>query len=141
MKRKIQSVEVSYFVHSTEDGSVIEEAVRGCFGDLGEPEREELEGHFGNSIIRVRHHVTGEAAADAMAALVSKMDQALKKKVAGEMRLHLDEHYAFYIRLHKQQLIRGRLELADSDPVRVRVKPRAFTLEAGAEPFFLGLLS
>ncbi len=141
MKGPIQSLEVSYIVHATEDGDKIEKAVAGLFRfqDRGEVDR--LEGHFGNEIIRVSHHVTGENAEAAFSALVAKMPQRLKEQLKDEMGQHLDEHSAFYVRLDKQRLLAGEPALAGSDPVRVRVKPRLITLKVTAVSLFGGLLS
>jgi len=74
LKGPIQSVEVSYFVHATEDPQKIAAAVESVFGFVGAPATEELEGHFGNAILTVNHHLTGEDAGSAFASLASKMD-------------------------------------------------------------------
>jgi len=134
-------VEVSYLVHSTEDQERIEATVTAQLGLLGEVIREEMEGHFGNKIVRIRHHMTGENAGRAFSAVVSKMSPALKGKLRSQVAKHLDEHSAFYVRLDKQGLMEGRLELADSDPVRIRVKPRTHLVKGGAASFFGRLLS
>jgi RNA binding exosome subunit len=137
----IKSLEVSYFVHATEDGDKIAAAVSGIFGPLGEPRAEEMEGHFGNKIVRVSHHLNGEDAAMALTTVLSNMSLDLKRRLREELGVHLDEHSAFYLRLDKQRLLAGRLQLTDSDPVRVRVKPRSHTVKSGACSFFAGLLS
>ncbi len=141
MKGPIQSLEVSYIVHATEDGGRIEEAVAALFGFPGEGEVDVLEGHFGNEIRRVEHHVTGEEAEAAFLALVGRMPQRLKEQLRGEIWQHLDEHSAFYVRLDKQRLLAGEPALADADPVRVRVKPRLITIKGSASSLFGRLLS
>ncbi|HYB45212.1 MAG TPA: RNA-binding domain-containing protein [Nitrososphaerales archaeon] len=141
MKGPIQSVEVSYLVHATEDAQKIGSAVESIFGPLGEPKVDAMEGHFGNAITRVNHHVTGEDAARAFASLTSKMGSGLKQRLRSEVGDHLDEHSAFYLRLDKQRLIEGALELAEADPVRLRVKPRLYMARGGAASLFAGLLS
>jgi RNA binding exosome subunit len=137
----IQSLEVSYLVHATEDGDRIEAAVLGCFGSLGGAKEEVMEGHFGNKIVRVSHHVTGEDAGRAFATVVSKMDPGLRRQLRDELGKHLDEHSAFYVRFDKQGLIEGRLGLTDSDPIRLRVKPRIYIVKGGAASLFARLLS
>ena len=141
MKGPIRSVEVSYLVHATEDAEKLGSAVTTLIGLVGEPLVEEMEGHFGNSITRVSYHPTGDDAQSAFARLVSKMGPALKRQLRAEVGAHLDEHSALYLRLDKQQLVAGRMELADADPVRVRVKLRIHTVKGGAAPLFVGLLS
>lgn len=141
MKGPIQSLEVSYIVHATEDGDKIESAVAGLFGFLDQGEADRLEGHFGNEIIRVTHHVAGEDAEAAFAALVAKMPPRLREQLKGELGQHVDEHSAFYVRLDKQKLLAGEAALAGSDPVRVRVKPRLIALKGSAASLFGRLLS
>ncbi|MDG6901057.1 MAG: hypothetical protein JRM80_03765 [Nitrososphaerota archaeon] len=140
-RSQIQSLEVSYLVHATEDPEKIGSAVTSILGAVGEPEVDEMEGHFGNTIVRVSHHLTGEDAARAFTMLASRMEPGLKGRLRDELGLHLDEHYALYLRLDKQRMMAGKLELTDADPVRLRVKPRLYTARAGAPSLFLGLLS
>jgi RNA binding exosome subunit len=141
LKGPIQSLEVSYLVHATEDAGKIGSAVASFLGDIGEPKAEEMEGHFGNAITRIIYHLTGENAQRAFAELISKMDPSLKRRLRGEVGEHLDEHSALYLRLNKQRLLAGVLELTDADPVRLRVKPRLYTVKGGAASLFVGLLS
>ena len=141
MKGPIQSVEVSYLVHATEDSGKISAAVESVLGTAGEPKSEEMEGHFGNAIVRVTHHLTGEDASNAFASLASKMSPSLKQQLRSEVEDHLDEHSAFYFRLDKQRLVEGKLQLAEADPVRIRVKPRRYMVKGGAASLFSGLLT
>lgn len=141
MKGSIQSLEVSYFVHATEDLGKIGAAVASLLDYAGEAKTDEMEGHFGNSIVRVRYHITGDDAQRAFEQVTSKMGQSVRNRLKDELDEHLDEHWALYVRLDKQRLLSGRLELTDADPVRIRVKPRLYTAKGGARSLFVGLLS
>jgi len=141
LKSSIQSLEVSFLVHATEDETKIGKAVASVLEFEGEPKRDEMEGHFGNSIVRVSYHLTGEEAQGAFGKLVSKMEPALRKRLRGDVGERLDEHSALYLRLDKQCLMEGRVELADADPIRIRVKPRLYTAKGGARALFVGFLS
>ena len=132
MKGPIQSVEVSYLVQATEDGARLGEAVTGLFGPLGEALSEELEGHFGNKILRVSYHATGQEAGLAFETLLSKMDQGLKRVLRDELPSHLDERSALYLRLDKQEMVLGHLALGESDAIRMRFKLEAKGMEAEA---------
>lgn len=141
LKGPIQSIEVSYLVHATEDQERIGSAVAALIGSVGEPKVDRMEGHFGNSITRVTFHPIGAEAQNSFSRLVSKMGPALKRLLREELGAHMDEHSALYLRLDKQKLMAGRLELGDADPVRLRVKLRLHTVKGGAESLFAGLLS
>lgn len=140
MKGPIQSVEVSYLLHATEDPGKVEAAVRDVLGVKAGPENESLEGHFGNEIVRARFHLTGEDAEAAFKGVVSRMPDGMKREIAADISAFLDEHSAFFLRLDKQRLVAGSLALSSGDSVRMKVKPRIFLLKGGARQFYLGLL-
>ncbi len=136
MKGPVQSVEVSYLVHATEDGDRLGKAVRERLKIGPTAEIEDLEGHFGNRILRARHHLTGEDASLALASLSSSLTAEARRELLGNLAAMIDEHSALYVRLDKQSFLAGGLSLSNADPVRVRVKPRLFIVRGGAAEFF-----
>jgi len=100
------------------------------------PEVEDLEGHFGNSIINLKWHLTGEQAWTSFQALVSGLGSDGRKELMRELPAYLDEHGALYVRLNKQTLVSGVVSFASSDPVRVRVKPRRFMMRGSPADFY-----
>jgi RNA binding exosome subunit len=139
-QREIQSVEVSFFIQATED----EERVRGNVGRfLGiaqVPEEDELEGHFGNRILHVRWHLTGEEAWGCFRTLLSVLGGDGRKELLANLAFHLDEHRALYLRLNKQALMDGVGVISDADPVRIRIKPRSFMMRGSPESFYERLM-
>ncbi len=97
---------------------------------------EELEGHFGNRILNVRFHVTGEDASKAFKSVVLSLGKGTKEELARDISKYVDEHSALFVRLDKQALVAGALALGNSDPVRLKVKPRSFLLREGAGDFY-----
>jgi len=140
LKTLIQSLEVSYLVHSTENSDKLASAVARVLGITAVPTTEELEGHFGNRIVHVVYHLTGEAASSSFSELALGMPSSMKKEVIRNIGEMLDEHSTLYVRLDRQSLVRGELELGGVEPVRVRVKPRLFRMRGGAPEFFARLL-
>ncbi len=140
MKGPIQSVEVAYLVHATEDPMKVEAAVAELLGVEFQPETEQLEGHFGNQITKVRAHLTGEVATQAFRALLARMHQGLRKEIVEDIGSLLDEHSALFLRFDKQLMVKGILSLATGDAVRVKVKPRGFMVKGGAAQFFSQLI-
>ena len=141
MKGPVQSVEVSYFVHATEDPQTLAKAVSTLLSVDTTPEEEQMEGHFGNAIIRVRYHLTGEEAAAALGNIVARLPTQMKGKLERSIEELMDEHHALYLRLDKQRLVAGTLEEGTGDPVRIKVKPRGFLLRGGAKEFYSRILS
>jgi RNA binding exosome subunit len=135
----IQSVEVTYFVHATEDQDKILGAVEKMFG-VSSPEIERLEGHFGNEILKARVHVTGESASKVFRTIVSGMNPNLIKEIGDNLAMYLDEHSSMFLRLDKQALVSGSVVLGSGDPVRIKVKPRTYMAKGGAPSFFRELM-
>jgi RNA binding exosome subunit len=135
----VQSLEVSYFIQMTEDEEKVRKAVSALLGGEFPEEREKAEGHFGNAIVWVRIHLTGDEAETALRRIVSRMEREDREAVLSGLRGMLDEHGALYIRLSKQVLLmRGSAVLASSDPVRVKVKPRSYVMKRDPEGFYSG---
>jgi len=136
----VQSLEVSYFIQMTEDEGKLTQAVAGLLGGDVPAERQEAEGHYGNGIGWVRHHLTGSEAEAAFKKIVARMGPDERKAVLGDLGSLLDEHNALYIRLSKQVLVMsGNAVLASSDPIRVKVKPRGYLIRGDPETFYTRL--
>ena len=140
MKGPIQSIEVSYIVHATEDSQTLAKAVSTLLSVDALAEEEQMEGHFGNAITRVRYHLTGEDAAAALGSIAAQLPALMKERLKREMVELVDEHSVLYLRLDKQCLVVGTLEEGTSDPVRIRVKPRVFLPRGGAKEFYSKIL-
>jgi RNA binding exosome subunit len=136
----IQSLEVSYLVHSTEDEDRIGSAVESMLGIKVAPTREELAGHFGNRIVHVSCRLTGEAASSAFAGLARRLSPSAKKELVESLGETVDEHSTLYIRLDRQSLVKAELAFGGGEPVRVRVKPRLFQMKGRASEFFRRML-
>ncbi len=137
MSSEIQSLEVSYFLQMTEDEQKVVGAVSALLGQDQPIEMQDLQGHFGNRILWVRHHLTGDTAESAAKGILGRISPEEKRTILGELTSVLDEHNALYIRLNKQVLVsRGETVLASSDPVRVKVKPRSFKVKGDPEGFY-----
>ena len=141
MRGPIQSVEVSYIIHATEDQGKVDGAVGGLFSARGEVERETLEGHFGNPIVRVRQRFTGADAESAFGEVAARLPEKAREEIKDRMGVMMDEHSSLFLRLDKQALVSGRLATSEADAVHVRVKPRLYGLKESPAEFFLRALS
>jgi RNA binding exosome subunit len=140
LKGPIQSVEVSYLVHATEDQKKVEEALDRLLAVEVQPVIERLEGHFGNEILSVKLHLTGEEAAKAFQNVVASLSKHLRAELVANVGAFLDEHSALFLRLDKQRLVSGTLALGSGDSVRLKVKPRLFHVKGGATEFYANLI-
>ena len=137
---EIQAVEVSCFVQATEDEGRLRDAITSSLA-IGEgPEEERLEGHFGNHILVLSWHLTGERASASFRALVSLLGRDGRREILRELEAYLDERGALYVRLNKQTLVKGIATTSQSDPVRIRIKPRSFLMKGRPRQFYERLM-
>lgn len=136
MKPPITSVEVSYLIHATEDEKKVCDAVARLLGADPVLQREALEGHFGNRIVRIRIHLTGDVASSAFRHIVAALPRQVRAAVSDRLAAFVDEHSALYLRLDKQKLISGTAEIGTTDSIRIKVKPRLFAMQRGALEFY-----
>ena len=120
----IHWVESRTHCHSTEEESRVETALAFACPE-GKSDREALEGHFGNALIRLTRRV-GEG--KSIRALWDRWSEAgLPRSLAGEMDARVDEEGILHFRLDKQAAFEERLALAkDPDAIDVRVKLMAY---------------
>jgi RNA binding exosome subunit len=138
---EVQSLEISYFIQATEDEEKVKRAVAALVGRGLPEERQEAEGHHGNKIVWVRHHLTGEDAEAGLREVVSRMGGDERKSILGGLDSGVDEHNALYMRLNKQALVMdGKALLGSSDPIRVKVKPRSHIVKRDPGGFYTRLL-
>ncbi|HLQ06888.1 MAG TPA: RNA-binding domain-containing protein [Nitrososphaerales archaeon] len=140
MKGPIQSVEITYLIHATEDQQKVEGAIARVLAIKARPVVERLEGHFGNEILSERLHLIGEEANLAFQGIVARLPKDLKAGLLANIGAFLDEHSTFFLRLDKQQLVAGTLALGSADSVRLKVKPRLFLLKEGSAEFYARLI-
>ncbi|MBI3860018.1 MAG: hypothetical protein HY296_07280 [Thaumarchaeota archaeon] len=136
MKGAIQSLEASYHIHATEDFGKVGEAVSSLLGTDTEPRVAEAEGHFGNAILQVSFHLTGNQAGTAFTRVVKSLSPRTRAEILAALGSFMDEHSALYLRLDKQALVGGASELAQADTIRIKAKPRLFSLKGGASDFY-----
>ena len=140
MKGAIQSLDVSYLLHATEDANKVAAAVRGLVGGEAPFEFEEMEGHFGNSIRKASLRLHGEDATKAFTRLTARMPGELKKSVARDIDRLIDEHSSLYLRFDKQRLVQGEIAAGYDEAIRLKIKPRTFLVHGHARDFFLDQL-
>ena len=119
----IQFVELSTLAHATEDPSKVDKALRTLL--LGNPQqftRQYLEGHHGNPIVRIEAKLTEENATRFALLLGSKLAKSERLVLLKDIDLHSDVDGNLFIRLDKQKLLQGAFQIAEDDPIRVKIK-------------------
>ena len=136
---QFKSVEIAYFLHATEDyDKVIVTIAKEFSTSIDKFEVSSAEGHYGNPLRIVKAHITGVEARDFAESFFGRLSSIVKDNIVQEIGLSLNEHGDLFIRLDKQQLLAGKIVLAEVDPIRLKFKqrynmPREQLLQAYAE--------
>lgn len=120
-----QKGEIRFFAHATED---FEKLVEGVSMRLDIPiemfEKTKGEGHFGNPI-QITVALFGQEESEALVKkIVSEIGVDEKVTLAHEIDSHIDAEGILYLRLDKQEILLGKLTLAERDSIRIKIKLR-----------------
>ncbi|OLD91751.1 hypothetical protein AUG86_00385 [Euryarchaeota archaeon 13_1_20CM_4_64_14] len=120
----IRRIEARTYCHATEEEERVATALALAVPE-GVASREQLEGHFGNPLVRLTRRVEKRPA---IRAVWSHWAAAgVPSAIARDIEARLDEDGVLHFRFDKQAAFRERLELAgDSDPIDIRLKLIAY---------------
>jgi hypothetical protein len=123
-KLPIRWIEARVHCHATEEESRIARALETAF-PAGDVERETLEGHFGNPLVRLTKRV--DHAADISEVWNRWTTSGFLRSILEEVDARVDEEGVLHFRLDKQRAYGGALGLASgADAMDIRVKLMAF---------------
>ncbi|MBI2127291.1 MAG: hypothetical protein HYU02_08295 [Thaumarchaeota archaeon] len=122
---RFKSVEVSYFLHATEDyDRVIATIAKALHIQPESFTSSDAQGHYGNPIKIVRAHLVGKEVGDFVRMLFGSLSSIQKQEMLTDIDRSLNGHGDLFIRLDKQVLLSGKLVQSDIDPVRIKIKLR-----------------
>src|SRR5436309_1744093 len=120
----IRRIEARTYCHATEHEQRVAAALVFAVPE-GETSREELEGHFGNPLVRLTRRVERRPAIRAVWARWSAA--GVPAAIGRDVEARVDGDGVLHFRLDKQAAYQERLELAkESDPIDVRLKLIAY---------------
>jgi len=119
----IQSAEISTIAHATEDPAKVESALRGLLQGLNQQfTRNYLEGHHGNQIVKFSTRLTQRNAVEFARHFIEQLSKSERSSILQDLTLHCDDEGNLYVRINKQKLFRGEVQLGDDDPIRIKIK-------------------
>lgn len=120
----IRRIEARTYCHATEEEERVGTALAFAVPE-GETSREELEGHYGNPLVRLTRRVEKRPAIRAVWS--HWVEAGLPAAIARDVEARVDEEGVLHFRLDKQAAFQERLELAhDTDLIDVRLKLIAY---------------
>ncbi|MEM3383605.1 MAG: RNA-binding domain-containing protein [Nitrososphaerales archaeon] len=118
-------IEITWMIHATEDGEKVVKKMIELFPlSIDDIKYSNLEGHFGNPLIIYKIRLTGSKVDEFVQSLFSFIKDVDKKILERELPKHLDKCGAFYIRIDKQLLCKGKIALSEKDAIRIKLKPK-----------------
>jgi RNA binding exosome subunit len=131
-KEKLKSfgivvAEISFLIHSTEDRDrVINQVSSILIVDKDEFESENLLGHWGNQIEMIKARLKGKFANDVADTILTSLDTYDRKKMLHSLDDYVDDKGALHLRLDKQKICVGKIELSNIDSIKMKIKPKPF---------------
>jgi RNA binding exosome subunit len=124
---EIVVAEISFLIHSTEDRDrVINHVSSILIIDKDEFKSEILLGHWGNQIEMVKGRIKGRLAHDVASTILTSIDTYDRKKMLLSLDDYVDDKGALHLRLDKQKICAGKIELSDIDSIKMKIKPKPF---------------
>jgi RNA binding exosome subunit len=120
------SVQISFIVHASErEASVVDKVTEMLIIPRDSLQRLQLEGYYGNPIIRYSAHLTDrQKIMPFVSNLFTKMTEGDKHLLKAELTRYVDEHEALHLRIDKQSLFDGKIVLSQQDSVKIKLKPK-----------------
>lgn len=131
-KEKLKSfeivvAEISFLVHATEDKDRVLNLVSSVLiVDKDEFESENLTGHWGNQIEMIKGRLDGKPARDVANIILTSLDSYDRKKMLYSLDDYVDDKGTLHLRLDKQKICEGKIELSDIDSIKIKFKPKLF---------------
>jgi RNA-binding protein len=131
-KEKIRSfelayAEISFLIHATEDKDRVINLISSVLHiDKNEFESEKLLGHWGNEIAMIKCRLKGKFINDVASILFNSLDTFDRKKMLYSLGDYVDDKGILHLRIDKQKIFEGKVELSDIDSIKIKFKPRPF---------------
>ena len=125
--QQIQSIEISTIAHSTEDLGKVEAALSHLLPDSLRGRqlftRSYVEGHYNNPIVTFTARITKPSEiAQITGFLMNQLPKSERLLIQRNLSLHSDGEGNLFLRVDKQQALRGTITLSDVDSIRVKLK-------------------
>jgi hypothetical protein len=126
MEKRLE-VDIQVIIHATEDIDRIFGAFKQVFDvDQEEFSSQTVQGHFENPIILLSCKLKKKKSKNFVKTLISKIPRGELKLIVDDLQNRCDGS-ALHLRISKQSLVKGKVELADIDPVKLKIYTPVYT--------------
>jgi RNA binding exosome subunit len=124
---EIAVAEISFLIHATEDKCRVINLVSSVLMlNQDEFESEILLGHWGNQIEIIKGRLKGKFANEVASIVLTSLETYDRKKMLYSLNDYVDDKGTLYLRLDKQKICEGKIELSDIDSIKIKFKPKLF---------------
>ena len=124
---EVAAAEISFLIHATEDRDRVINLISSILlVNRHEFESENLLGHWGNEIAIIKCRLNGKFANDVARIVLNSLDTFDRKKMLYSLDDYVDDKGTLHIRLDKQRMCESKIQLSDSDSIKIKFKPRLF---------------
>lgn len=124
---EIVIVEISFLAHATEDKELmISHIASALMVDREKFESMGLAGHWGNRIDMVKARFKEKSAQDLATLVFSSLDSYDRTSLLKSLEDFTDDKGSLHLRVEKQRICDGKIELSDIDAVKMRFIPKPF---------------
>ncbi len=126
---KIQKITLETYIHETEDPEKVKTAFQALLPPIEEEEalkivEKKIVGHWKNTILSLKAIVSGKKCSEVFQRILKDLPQNQKERIISKLDSQLKEpKMMLYIRLNKQSLISGQMQLLEgSDVIHIAIK-------------------
>lgn len=125
--RQALLVEVSLFIHATEDPEKVLKAVKNVFpveyAEDIEFEKSNLQGYYKNPITTLRVIIRENVRVAAfLKNLLRRLEERDRTLLFSELEKYSDSKGTLYLRLDKQEAFQDKIRLCSADPIHVKIR-------------------
>ena len=125
-QRPVQHLEITTFVHSTEDQVKVVKAVSNLFPeevDVPPCEEVKLTGVFGDQLMMLKWVLKNRRpATEVVNKVIKGMSSIDRLEIMESLELRIDENKNFYLRLDKQKAFTDVIKMEKHDPIRLKAR-------------------
>ena len=121
------SVKISTITHATEDPEKVAQAIRNLCSD-GTPmgsTMKKAKGHHGNEIVTLAFTITNAKNAESLLRNIwGGLSQLDRIEIYSSLASRIDRTGTLFLRINKQDSLKGRIRLVNSDPIKIEISFR-----------------
>jgi RNA binding exosome subunit len=122
---KAFSVKVSTIIHATEDPKKVGQAIQNLCLDGAGSVINRVKGHHGNEIVTlVLTTRNAKNAEDLLHHVWKGFSQIDRTEISSSLTSRLNNAGTLFLRVDKQDLLKGRMRLEESDPIKIEISFR-----------------